>query len=204
VEVAERFADGSASAAELSLAAVAAEEAAEEADERACERFGGVIPFGCDPHMDAAIAARNSAAAEMTAGAWGSGSSPANYRYTTAVEVAAYTAGCAAEWETITTSAVQPDCYPEDLAQSGLLRDIFGNPLRAHVLNPSSVSSAIVALSKHIYDEQAFDQMPKLADALQRAGCVNADVLEHCRGRAPHARGCWVLDLILRRGAKRG
>ncbi len=36
-----------------------------------------------------------------------------------------------------------------------------------------------------------------LADALQDAGCENADILTHCRGPGPHVRGCWVVDLVL-------
>jgi hypothetical protein len=37
----------------------------------------------------------------------------------------------------------------------------------------------------------------RLADALQDAGCDNADILDHCRGRGSHVRGCWVVDLVL-------
>jgi hypothetical protein len=36
--------------------------------------------------------------------------------------------------------------------------------------------------------------MPILADALQDAGCADAQVLDHCRANRPHARGCRVLD----------
>ena len=36
-----------------------------------------------------------------------------------------------------------------------------------------------------------------LTDALEEAGCDDADLLEHLRGPEPHARGCWALDLIL-------
>jgi hypothetical protein len=39
-----------------------------------------------------------------------------------------------------------------------------------------------------------------LADALQDAGCDNADILGHCRGPGPHVRGCWVVDLVLGKG----
>ena len=39
--------------------------------------------------------------------------------------------------------------------------------------------------------------MPILADALQDAGYDNEDILGHCRGPGPHARGCWVVDLVL-------
>jgi hypothetical protein len=37
---------------------------------------------------------------------------------------------------------------------------------------------------------------PILADALEAAGCTNADILAHCRGPGPHTRGCWIIDLI--------
>jgi hypothetical protein len=41
--------------------------------------------------------------------------------------------------------------------------------------------------------------MPILADALQDAGCDDADVLNHCRGGGVHVRGCWLVDLVLGR-----
>ena len=41
------------------------------------------------------------------------------------------------------------------------------------------------------------DRKPILADALQDAGCDNADVLDHCHSEGPHVRGCWVVDLVL-------
>jgi hypothetical protein len=39
--------------------------------------------------------------------------------------------------------------------------------------------------------------MPILADALEDAGCDNADILSHCRQPGAHVRGCWVVDLVL-------
>jgi hypothetical protein len=36
-----------------------------------------------------------------------------------------------------------------------------------------------------------------LADALEEAGCGNEEVLGHLREPWLHARGCWVLDLVL-------
>jgi hypothetical protein len=38
-----------------------------------------------------------------------------------------------------------------------------------------------------------------LADALVDAGCTDAQILEHLRGPGPHCRGCWALDLVLNR-----
>jgi hypothetical protein len=43
--------------------------------------------------------------------------------------------------------------------------------------------------------------MPILADALQDAGCEDAQILAHCRDAgAAHVRGCWVVDLVLGKG----
>jgi hypothetical protein len=65
-------------------------------------------------------------------------------------------------------------------------------------LDPAWRTSDVVLLAQGIYAERAFDRMPILADALQDAGCDNTDILAHCRdATAPHARGCWVVDLVL-------
>src|SRR5262249_18933713 len=40
-------------------------------------------------------------------------------------------------------------------------------------------------------------RLPVLADALEDAGCTNAAILDHCHGPGPHVRGCWILDLLL-------
>lgn len=81
--------------------------------------------------------------------------------------------------------------------QADLLRDIFGNPFRPIALDPPWRSETAVAVAAGIYEERAFDRMPILADALEDAGCDHADVLTHCRGPGPHARGCWVVDGVL-------
>lgn len=48
-----------------------------------------------------------------------------------------------------------------------------------------------------MYDSRDFGAMPILADVLQEAGCDSEDMLSHCRGAGPHARGCWVGALVL-------
>jgi hypothetical protein len=40
-------------------------------------------------------------------------------------------------------------------------------------------------------------RVPELAYALEQAGCMNADMLAHCRESGGHVRGCWVVDLVL-------
>jgi hypothetical protein len=91
----------------------------------------------------------------------------------------------------------------ERTAQADLLRDIFG-PLPFHTvaLNPDWFDwndSTIMKLAQPIYDDRAFDRLPILADALEEAGCDNAELLSHLRGPGPHVRGCWALDHILGR-----
>jgi hypothetical protein len=51
-------------------------------------------------------------------------------------------------------------------------------------------------VAQAIYQERAFDRLPVLADALEEAGCADADILGHLRGPGPHALGCWVVDLL--------
>ena len=79
-------------------------------------------------------------------------------------------------------------------------RDIFGNPFRHSTISPEWLTwnnGTIPKLAQTIYDERRYDIMPILGDALEDAGCTDAQILEHCRGPGPHVRGCWVVDLIL-------
>jgi hypothetical protein len=88
----------------------------------------------------------------------------------------------------------------ESPRQIVLFRDIFGNPFRPVTPDPSWLTPTVVALADAIYADRAFDRLPILADALEEAGCDHPDVLAHCRGDGPHARGCWVVDLVLGKG----
>jgi hypothetical protein len=93
-------------------------------------------------------------------------------------------------------------CYrkrqPNPQSWCGIIRDIFGNPFRPVAFDPSWRTVAVVALATSIYEERAFDRMPILADALEDAGCDNADIIGHLRDpNATHVRGCWALDLVL-------
>jgi hypothetical protein len=95
----------------------------------------------------------------------------------------------------------------EAFAQVPLLRDIFGNPFQPPTLAPAWLAwnnATIPRLAQEIYDSRAFERLPILADALEEAGCTNADILNHCRQPGPHARGCWVVDLILGKIAEPG
>jgi hypothetical protein len=88
----------------------------------------------------------------------------------------------------------------ESAAQAALVREVFGNPFRT-VRIPRALllwhDGTIPRLAQSIYDERAFDRLPILADALEDAGCSDAETLTHCRGNGTHVRGCWVVDLLL-------
>jgi len=90
-----------------------------------------------------------------------------------------------------------PSWVPERKEQASLLRDVFGNPFRPVTLDPAWLTATVKSLAQAIYTDPAFDRMPILADALEDAGCTNADILSHCRQPGEHCRGCWVLDLLL-------
>ncbi len=88
----------------------------------------------------------------------------------------------------------------ERAAHCALLREIIGNPFRRITIAPAILSwhdATIPKVAQAIYDDRSFDRLPILADALEDAGCTNADILNHLRGPGPHVRGCWVVDLLL-------
>jgi hypothetical protein len=91
--------------------------------------------------------------------------------------------------------------------QAALLRDILGNPFR-----PVSISSTVltwndavvVRLAQAAYEERQLPagtldngRLAVLADALEEAGCTDAEVLGHLLGPGPHVHGCWAVDLCL-------
>jgi hypothetical protein len=101
----------------------------------------------------------------------------------------------AMEGLTAAISSARPLGGPDgEAAECDLIRCVCGNPYRTTAFDPSWRTSTVVALARGIYEEQAFDRLPILADALEDAGCANQDVLAHCRGSGLHARGCWVID----------
>jgi hypothetical protein len=94
-----------------------------------------------------------------------------------------------------------PGPEAEAAAQVAILRDLLGNPFRPTPSVPTSLRSWnedwITNLALGLYCERRFDDLPILADALEGAGCTDAEILGHLRGPGPHVRGCWVVDLIL-------
>jgi hypothetical protein len=81
-------------------------------------------------------------------------------------------------------------------AHCDLIRDLI-NPFNPSSLSPAWVNRTVRQIAEAIYAERAFDRMPILADALEDAGCTEEQILTHLRDSGPHARGCWLLDLLL-------
>ena len=84
--------------------------------------------------------------------------------------------------------------------QPRLLRELFGNPFRPPPYEARWNSTDVLGVARGISEEQTFDRLPILADALMDAGCSDSAILGHCHGPGPHVRGCWVVDLVLGRG----
>jgi hypothetical protein len=86
--------------------------------------------------------------------------------------------------------------------QLALFREVFVNPFRQFTFDPAWVAAndgTVGRIARSVYDGRDYDQMPILSDALEEAGCTDAEVLGHLRSPGPHVRGCWALDLVLGR-----
>src|SRR5207244_1694887 len=108
--------------------------------------------------------------------------------------------------------AARCEAYPGDPSrladaqreQLSLLHDIFGNPFRPVPLDPAWRTPTVVALAQAAYDNRIMPagrldpaRLAVLSDALEEAGCQDADILGHLRSPGLHVRGCWALDLLL-------
>jgi hypothetical protein len=169
VEVAELFADDLASEGELSTAednAVAAAADVENAGTGMSSDFG-FLPYG------------------------------------EGIDTRAY-AGCVAAAHAAATDDPHISCdYAVDIQEEApaisqmiLLRDIFANPFRPVSIQPAWLTPTVVSLASVAYEERNLpsgeldnSRLAVLADALEDAGCANADILGHLRSAGPHVRG---------------
>ena len=89
----------------------------------------------------------------------------------------------------------------------GQLRDIFGNPFRPVKVERKWLSwqhNTVVKLAQAIYEGRVLPEgtldasrLAVLADALEEAGCTNAEILGHLRSPGSHLLGCWAVDLLM-------
>jgi hypothetical protein len=107
----------------------------------------------------------------------------------------------------IPTGRIVYDRPAELPAQVARLCDIFGNPFRLVSFDRSWLTLTVTDLATVAYEQRALPSgeldtacLAVLADALEEAGCLNADILGHLRSGGPHCRGCWAVDLLLGKG----
>jgi hypothetical protein len=195
VEVAERHADGAATTEEL-LARGATADAAFKQTDPGCPRFA----------TNELAAAFYAAAAAVEPARWDENCLYAEDVTGLAASAASYAEVPRSLWGTAAgDEAFENGVRQAHAEQCGLLRDLFGPlPFRPVAVGPSLLrwnDGTVVKVARGIYDDRAFDRMPLLADALLDAGCEDEAVLAHCREQGSvHARGCWVLGLLLNKG----
>jgi hypothetical protein len=179
VETAERYADGAATAEELSRA----EEEAQEAHEAEM-----------DAGRDAPVAAADAVYVTVCEEAkW----DLAECASRSAADAVAAAAG----------RGKRASRLGELAAQVQLLRCIFGNPFRPLAFEAAWRAwngGTIPALAQTIYDNRDLPsghldagRLGILADALEDAGCADPATLGHLRSQGPHVRGCFVVDSCL-------
>jgi hypothetical protein len=92
-------------------------------------------------------------------------------------------------------------------ARCALLRELLGNPFRpAPVIIPTWLawnSGTVGRLAELAYCERELPSghisaasLALVADALEDAGCTDAEILGHLRSAGPHLRGCWAVDQL--------
>ena len=85
-----------------------------------------------------------------------------------------------------------------------LLHECIGNPFRPCGFQPNWRTPIVLGIAEMAYLERDLPtghldnaRLAVLSDALEEAGCDDAELLSHLRSPGPHVRGCWALDLIL-------
>ena len=70
-------------------------------------------------------------------------------------------------------------------------------PFNPHVDLSGLRTTTVLKLAQSLKKGAAFDDLPILGDALEEAGCTDAEVLRHCREPGEHGTSCWLIDLLL-------
>jgi hypothetical protein len=150
---------------------------------------------------------------------------PSGHSFDSQAWIAHATVGLSSASEAAWEICRRPLDWLPNATQAALLRDLFGNPwsppwwMRSAALLPGQVpregyiltaeaaeqfrralgwkDRTIPRLARRIYEERDWGSIPVLADAMEESGVTDEAILGHCRGLGPHARGCWVVDLLL-------
>jgi hypothetical protein len=88
--------------------------------------------------------------------------------------------------------------------QADFLRCIFGNPFRPVPDCLAWRTPSVVSLAQAAYEDRELPGsqlvpacLAVLSDALEEAGCTDQAMLGHLREPGPHVRGCWPVDLLV-------
>jgi len=87
-----------------------------------------------------------------------------------------------------------------DVLHMGDVRLRLVTPSRAEAAWLDWQGGLVASMADHMNESGEFGDMPVLADALEEAGCADADLLAHLRSGGGHLRGCWAVDLLLGKG----
>jgi hypothetical protein len=193
---AELHADGRCSAAEW---------AAAQADARAARR--AAVPARHPKLVSAWVAhkAAEAVASALAPWAWDAAITVMPWAEDARVGLAPWEMGIEVDLEERRRVGAELRCRRENVraCHAGLLREVFGpspaRPLRIDSAWLAWQDATLVKLAAGIYEEQAYDRLPILADALEDAGCTDEPMLAHARhkGAREHVRGCWLLDALL-------
>ncbi|HEY7312365.1 MAG TPA: hypothetical protein VH643_23580 [Gemmataceae bacterium] len=182
VEVRERHADGQATEQEFQRAVEVASDA----------RQAAKAPFRFVEHVDER--------APEFAPAWAAAAVATNSRTTPHFARRAVACVGARGWDA---------AYAEERAgQAMVVRDMFTNPFRSLMpLDPAWLQwndSLLVNLASAVYEHRSLpdgtldrNRLAVLGDALEEAGCTDAELLAHLRSPGTHVRGCFALDAVL-------
>jgi hypothetical protein len=119
-------------------------------------------------------------------------------------------AAMALAWSENARLATGPDYWSPfipGMPWDDLIREVFGNPFRPVIVHGqwwAGQGGAMSQFAPAAYEERRLPEgtldplrLSQLADALEDAGCTDAELLGHLRGPGPHVRGCWAVDLVL-------
>lgn len=109
----------------------------------------------------------------------------------------------------VTSSAWTKADRAERVAQAVLLRDLFGSPFRSRPHLPARLPKAkkdlVLKMTSAAYEGRILPsghldpvRLAVLADLLEEVGAAG-ELVRHLRAPGPHLRGCWGIDLLLKR-----
>jgi hypothetical protein len=98
-----------------------------------------------------------------------------------------------------TSYSKDSDTFQREMARCcEMFRDLF--PYHAPIQStapPPWAGGDVALVARAIYEEDRFEDIPVLADALEDADCDRPELIAHCRQPGPHVRGCWAVDFLL-------